>query len=91
MSVKPTDFSRLIRQESERAISVSQRLLQVPPLEGLEITKEVIPPDRGIYLWRLKNSEEIVYVGVALEIFGLRRTIQGQDLMPSYEECAIHT
>jgi len=86
MSVKPTDFSRLIRQESERAISVSQRLLQVPPLDGGEITKQVIPPVRGIYLWRLKNSEEIVYVGVALEVFGLRRTIEGQDLMPSYQK-----
>ena len=86
MNAKPTDLSTSITRESERAIDLSLRLLEVTPLDGAEISKEVIPADQGIYLWRVKKDGEIVYVGAALEEFGLRRAIEGQDLMTIYQK-----
>ncbi|MBK5100142.1 MAG: hypothetical protein JJE15_04020 [Desulfobacteraceae bacterium] len=86
MNATPTDFLASIKRESERAIGLSQRLLQATALDGTEISRVVIPADQGIYLWRVKKGREIVYVGTALEEFGLRRAIEGQDLMSIYQK-----
>jgi len=45
-----------------------------------------LPKTKGIYFWLKKDSEEIVYIGIACNKEGLRKRISQQHLNPKYLE-----
>lgn len=63
---------------------IYQKLLGIAPLDIRVLNREDVPRHKGIYLWREKDSEKIVYVGTALGKNGLRHRIISQHLNPNY-------
>ncbi|MFT4802331.1 MAG: hypothetical protein ACI93N_002109 [Flavobacteriaceae bacterium] len=48
--------------------------------------KMIVPKEKGIYFWIVKNTEKLMYIGKASGKEGLYRRIIGQHLRPAYIE-----
>ena len=56
------------------------------PIINLSAASIILTNKKGIYFWLTKETDRIVYIGVALGVGGLRRRIINQHLNPSYIE-----
>jgi hypothetical protein len=71
---------------SREILQISQDLVNLSPVSVAEIGKDFFPQTPGIYLWRTKDKNQIVYVGVGLGKKGLRERVAKQHLYPSYNK-----
>ncbi len=57
-----------------------------PRLDPMNLQKEDIPKEIGLYAWILRKTRKISYIGSAVGVGGLRRRICFQHLNPRYLE-----
>ncbi len=57
----------------------------LPVIEPQE-ANSAIPKNRGIYFWFDKENDQLVYIGIALGVGGLKKRIASQHLNPKYLE-----
>ncbi len=77
------------RKEIEESFDCSEKLLRATTCDPLNIVKVSIPKETGVYLWRSKIDNNIVYVGRALGKRGLHQRIIRQHLAPSYSQSVL--
>jgi len=79
-------IDELTQDLGSRVHDVCEGLLAAPALDSNEISSLDIPNDRGIYIWRSKDTGNPVYIGVGLGKRGLRQRIITQHLAPGYRK-----
>lgn len=84
MIAESEHLMNMLKKESNKAIDIAIKFSQIPYIDGKDINKSQIPKAWGIYLWKLKETGKVVYVGVALGRKGLWGRIASQHLRPSY-------
>lgn len=70
------------KKQLEEALRCAEKLVKAENHDPKNIQK--VPKDIGVYLWRCKRTNEIVYVGSAIGKNGLYQRIVGQHLTDSY-------
>ena len=53
-----------------RDISFAQRF------DAANVTRELVPRDHGVYIWRTKEKGDVAYIGSAVGTDGLRQRIR---------------
>lgn len=71
-------------EESKNALRYSEKLIKAECHDPKIIQADIVPKDIGVYLWRSKSNNEIVYVGRALGKAGLYQRIIRQHLSVGY-------
>ena len=66
------------------ALRYSKRLLNAEAHDASNTEASSVPKNIGVYLWRSKRNNEIVYIGRALGKAGLRQRIMHQHLANGY-------
>jgi len=84
MITESEHLMNMLKTESNKAIDIAKKFSQIRYIDGKDIKKPLIPKVWGIYLWKLKDAVEVVYVGVALGRKGLWGRIASQHLRSSY-------
>jgi hypothetical protein len=74
------DFTRTF----ERIVSICNDLIHTNQYEGVDVVPDLLPEERGIYLWTFATNNKPAYVGSALGKDGLRQRIIRQHLRPTY-------
>lgn len=73
------------QKDLEKAFSYCALLLNSRVYDPKMIGDNEVPKDIGVYLWRLKKTNDIVYVGQAIGQKGLYQRIVRQHLNKSYK------
>lgn len=73
-------------ESTKVAEEICKKLLRSSCLDVRNLRVDEVPKHKGIYLWRKKDVEKIVYVGTALGKRGLRQRIITQHLNPNYRK-----
>ena len=71
-------------KKSQDAFKYSEKLIKSECFNLKNIHADIVPKDIGVYLWRSKSNNEIVYVGRAIGKAGLYQRIMRQHLYASY-------
>jgi len=71
-------------EKNQDALKYSEKLIKAECYDPNNIQADIVPKDIGVYLWRSKSNNEIVYVGRALGTDGLYQRIMRQHLYASY-------
>ena len=71
-------------EKSKNAFRYSEKLIKAKCHDPKIIQADIVPKDIGVYLWRSKSDNEIVYVGRALGKAGLYQRIIRQHLSVGY-------
>jgi hypothetical protein len=73
-----------IRVVAMRTAQIAEGLARSEHHDGVAVTRELVPRERGVYIWRYKDTDEPAYVGRAVGRDGLRQRIMRQHLQPGY-------
>jgi excinuclease UvrABC nuclease subunit len=71
-------------EKIQDALRYSEKIVKAECYDPKNIQADIVPKDIGVYLWRSKSNNEIVYVGRALGKAGLYQRIIRQHLSVGY-------
>lgn len=76
------------KRQLRDALRYSEKLIKAENHDPKNIEVNIVPKKIGVYLWRSKRNNEIVYVGRALGKGGLYQRIIRQHLSDNYTKSA---
>lgn len=79
-----SDSLDLLEKATAYIRRITEGLLGAVPIDADEVSKDSVPPERGIYIWRFKGDGSPAYIGVGLGSKGLRQRIVRQHLCHYY-------